>query len=157
MIVPREIYGGKLKYTLSNALGDTSVERLAFAQAQRYWVERAFQKSKQHSGLDNYQIRGWLAWHHHMALVMMAMQLMLEQKLKHQDLYPLLSCADIVSLLKYALPKRAVTQEEILRQMEIRHKKRKSAIDSARKIQAERLTSELASAVMCQSRIKCES
>ena len=43
---------------------------------------------------------------------------MLEQKLKHQDLHPLLSRADIVSLLKYALPKRAVTQDEILRQMD---------------------------------------
>jgi SRSO17 transposase len=148
LIVRREIDGGKLKYTLSNAPADTSVERLAFAQAQRYWVERAFQESKQHSGLDDYQVRGWLAWHHHMALVMMAMQFMLEEKLKHQDLYPLLSCADIVSLLKYALPKRAVTQEEILRQMEIRHKKRKSAIESARKIQAKRLAGDLAGPAM---------
>jgi SRSO17 transposase len=148
LIVRREIDGGKLKYTLSNAPADTSVQRLAFAQAQRYWVERAFQESKQHSGLGDYQVRGWLAWHHHMALVMMAMQFMLEQKLKHQDLYPLLSCADIVSLLKYALPKRAVTQDEILLQMEIRHKKRKSAMESARKIQAERLAAELAGAAM---------
>jgi hypothetical protein len=103
---------------------------------------------KQHSGLDDYQVRGWLAWHHHMALIMVAMQFMLEQKLKHQDLYPLLSCADIVSLLKYALPKRAVAENEILRQMTMRHKKRKSAIESARKIQAERLAGQLAGAAM---------
>ena len=69
-------------------------------------------------------------------------------KVETSGSYPLLSCADIVSLLKYALPKRAVTQEEILRQMEIRHKKRKSAMESARKIQAERLAAELAGAAM---------
>ena len=148
LIVRRETDGSKFKYTLSNAPDDTPVKRLAFAQAQRYWVERAFQESKQHSGLDDYQVRGWLGWHHHMALVMVAMQFMLEQKLKHQDLYPLLSCADIVSLLKYALPKRAVTEDEILRQMMVRHKKRKSAIESARKIQAKRLAGQLAGAVM---------
>lgn len=74
----------------------------------------------------------------------MAMQFMLEQKLKHQDLYPLLSCADFVSLLKYALPKRAITQDEILRQMEIAKKKRKPATESARKVQAGRIAAELA-------------
>jgi SRSO17 transposase len=139
LIVRRELDGSKLKYTLSNFPADTPVEHLAYAQAQRYWVERAFQDAKQNCGLDDYQVRGWLGWHHHMALVMMAMEFMLEERLKNQAIYPLLTCADIVSLLRYFLPKRAVTEEEILRQMTIRHKKRQSAIDSARKLQTRRL------------------
>ena len=68
----------------------------------------------------------------------MAMQFMLEQRLRNQDLYPLLSCADIVSLLKHFLPKRAADHNEVFRQMEIRHKKRQAAIDSAYKIQGVR-------------------
>jgi len=108
------------------------MKRLAFAQAQRYWVERAFQDAKQHRGVDDYQILGW---HHHMVLLMVGMEFMLDQSLKHQALYPLLSYSDILSLLKYFPPKSVVTQEEIFRQMTIRHRKRKSIIDAARKLQ----------------------
>lgn len=139
MIVRREIDGSKVKYSLSNAPENTAIQQLAYMQAQRYWVERSFQDSKQQCGLDDYQVRGLLGWHHHMALVMMAMQFMLEQRLKNQQEYPLLSCTDIVELLRYFLPKRATSEEEILRQMMIRHKRRQASIDSARKIQRKRL------------------
>jgi len=139
LVVRREVDGNKIKYSLSNAHSDTPLVRLAFQQAQRYWVERAFQDAKQQCGLDEYQFRGWRGWHHHMALVLMAMQFMLEQRLQNQELYPLLSSADIVSLLKYFLPKRVADQEEVFRQMAIRHKKRQAAIDSAWKIQSRRL------------------
>ena len=54
--------------------------RLAQMQGQRFWVERTFQDGKSHAGLDHYQARGWRAWHHHMALVMMAMLFMLEER-----------------------------------------------------------------------------
>ncbi|MCP4392773.1 MAG: hypothetical protein GY804_00620 [Alphaproteobacteria bacterium] len=40
-----------------------------------------------------------------------------------------------VSLLKHFLPRRDVTVEEVLRQMEKRHKKRQSSIDSAFRMQ----------------------
>jgi SRSO17 transposase len=138
LVVRREVDGSKTKYSLSNAPEGTPLARLAFQQAQRFWVERAFQDAKQHCGLDEYQARGWRGWHHHMALVLMSMQFMLEQRLRNQDLYPLLSCADIVSLLKHFLPKRAADRNEVFRQMEVRHKKRQAAIDSAYKIQGVR-------------------
>ena len=51
----------------------TSLERLIFMQAQRYWVERSFQDAKVECGLDDYQARKWRSWQHHMAMVMMAM------------------------------------------------------------------------------------
>jgi SRSO17 transposase len=34
-------------------------------QAQRYFIERSFQENKQDIGMSEYQVRGWLAWHHH--------------------------------------------------------------------------------------------
>jgi SRSO17 transposase len=105
LIVRREIDGSKVKYSLSNAPESTALQPLAHMQAQRYWVERSFQDSKQQCGLDDYQVRGWLGWPHHMALVMMAMQFMLEQRLKNRQEYPLLSCTDIVELLRYFCPK----------------------------------------------------
>jgi hypothetical protein len=131
LIVRREIQApSEIKYTLSNASSETRVERLAEMQAQRYWVERAFQDGKSECGLADYQVRKWSAWHHHMALVFMAMLFMLEERLQAEDTYPLLSCSDIEELLKQFLPKRAVTQAEVYEQMDKRHRKRRASIQS---------------------------
>ena len=138
LVVRREVGSpNEIKYSLSNAAPETSVKRLAFMQAQRYWVERPFQDAKNECGMGEYQARGWLAWYHHMTMVMMAMLFMIEQRLHHQLEVPLLSCADISTLLKSLLPRRDVTEDEILRQLEIRHEKRQASIDYARKKQSE--------------------
>lgn len=132
LIVRREVKArDEIKYSLSNAPADTPLHRLAQRQGQRYWVERAFQDGKGQAGLDHYQARGWKAWHHHMALVMMAMLFMLKERIEQQDAYPLLSCADIETLLAHFLPRRDVGVDEVVRQMEIRHQKRQASIDSA--------------------------
>jgi SRSO17 transposase len=125
LIIRREVDSPKKKkYSLSNASDNTSVERLAYMQAQRYWVERPFQDAKNQCGMGEYQARGWPAWHHHMTMVMLAMLFMLEQRLLHQENIPLLSCQDIVNVLKLTLPRRDITEVEIIRQLEVRHKKR---------------------------------
>ena len=104
-------------------------------EAQRFWVERALEDAKGQAGLAEYQVRGWQAWHHHIALVMMTMLFMSKQKMVHDDEHPLLSCYDIKILLAHFLPKKNCSVEEILRQLEARHVKRQSAIDSATKRQ----------------------
>jgi SRSO17 transposase len=132
LIVRRELdQPNKRKYSLSNAPADTPLARLAFRQGQRYWIERALQDAKQEVGLGDYQVRGWRAWHHHMALVMMAMLFMLEERQLQQATHPLLSGTDIRALLNQFLPRRDTSLEEVLRQMELRHHKRQAAIDSA--------------------------
>ena len=100
-------------------------------QGQRYWIERALQQGKQDVGLGDYQVRGWRGWHHHMTLVMMAMLFGLEERRLHQQPRPLLSGTDIRALLNHFLPRRDTTLAEVLRQMEVRHRKRQAAIDSA--------------------------
>jgi SRSO17 transposase len=136
LIVRREVKRPKeIKYSLSNAPSDTTPQRLAQMQAQRYWIERHFEDGKGEAGLAHYQTRGWTAWHRHMTLVAMAMLFMMEERLLQQHAYPLLSCSDIESLLAHFLPRRDRTRDEVIRQMEIRHKKRKSSIDSAYRIQ----------------------
>lgn len=132
LVVRREV-GTKetIKYSLSNAPAETTPDRLAYMQGQRYFVERSFQDAKGSVGLDHYQTRGWRAWHHHMAMVMMATLFMLETRLAQKDSYPLLSCPDIMTLLAHFLPRRDITPEEVIRQMEIRHRQRQASIDSA--------------------------
>jgi hypothetical protein len=99
-------------------------------QRQRYWVERTFEDAKSECGMADYQVRKWSAWHHHKALVMMAMVFMLSEKIKHEDAYPLLFCADIEDLLAHFLPRRDTTKNEVIRQMEDRHRQRQKAIES---------------------------
>lgn len=106
-------------------------------QAQRYWIERTFQDAKNQCGLGEYQARKWRSWHHHMAMVMMAMLFMVEQQLFYKDQYPLLSCFDIVSILLFILPHRAITEQEVFRQLEVRHQRRRAAIESAYRKQLE--------------------
>lgn len=137
LVVRREVNApGKIKYSLSNASQDISLERLAYMQAQRYWVERSFQDGKSQCGMRDYQARGWYAWHHHMSLVMMAQLFMLEERLLHQETEKLLSTADITTLLKHYLPRRDVTEEEVLKQLKKRHRKRQASIDAAYRKQA---------------------
>ena len=131
LIVRREIGSPEtIHYTLSNAPAETSAHRLAQMQAQRFWIERSLQDGKSESGLADYQARKWKSWHHHMALVMMAMLFMLEERILQKDDHPLLSCSDIESLLRAFLPRRDMEREEILRQMEKRHRRRQAAIDT---------------------------
>jgi SRSO17 transposase len=132
LLVRRELGArADLKYSLSNAAAETPVLRLAQMQGQRFWVERTFQDGKSHAGLDHYQARGWRAWHHHMALVMMAMLFMLEERVAAADTLPLLSCSDVETLLAHFLPRRDVSVDEVIRQLQVRHAKRQASIDYA--------------------------
>jgi SRSO17 transposase len=128
-----------IKYSLSNAPADTLPERLAEMQGARFWVERSFQDGKSECGMAEYQVRRWSGWHHHMAMVMVAMLFMLNERLLQKEEKPLLSCNDIVYLLKNHLPKRAVDDHELLEQVRKRHELRQAVIDSAYRKQARQL------------------
>ena len=140
LIVRREVGArDEIKFTLSNAPAETPLERLAVMQGQRFWVERSFQDAKSTCGMADYQVRLWTGWHHHMAMVMIAMLFMAEERTARRDTEPLLSCADIVALLKHFLPQAAVTREDVIEQMRWRHRQRQASIDSAYSVQAHRL------------------
>jgi SRSO17 transposase len=121
----------KLKYSLSNAAPTFSLQRLVYMQRQRYWVERAFQEAKNEAGMGDYQARSWQAWHHHVALVMMALLFLLRERHLQQDALPLLSASDVKILLARVLPRRDLDPEEFMRQLHARHRQRQAAIDSA--------------------------
>lgn len=59
----------------------------------------------------------------------MATLFMLEQQIKHNEDYPLLSCDDIIELLVHDLPNRKVAEEEVFRQFETRHHRKQMTID----------------------------
>jgi SRSO17 transposase len=62
-----------LKYYLSNAAADCPLPEMIRAAHSRWTVEDCFLRGKDEVGLDEYEVRGWRGWHHHMTLVFMAM------------------------------------------------------------------------------------
>lgn len=69
------------RYYFSNAEEDVSVKEMAHAASARQWIEDCFQRAKGKVGLDHYEVRSWIGWHHHMTLSMLALYfLVLEQR-----------------------------------------------------------------------------
>ncbi|HEU0127181.1 MAG TPA: IS701 family transposase [Pseudonocardiaceae bacterium] len=56
-------------YWLSNLPADTQPERLARLARLRWKIELDYKQLKGELGLDHYEGRSWLGWHHHTALV----------------------------------------------------------------------------------------
>jgi SRSO17 transposase len=131
LVVRREVGAPKtIKYSLSNAPADTKLERLAQMQGERYWVERAFEDAKGACGLADYQALGWRAWHHHVTMVMLAMLFIAEQRVAHQPGLALLTPRDSVEMLKETLPRKPQGKEALVAQINQRHARRRSAIQS---------------------------
>ena len=136
LVVRREVGAPKrIKYSLSNAPADTKLERLAQMQGGRYWVERAFEDAKGECGLADYQAVGWRAWHHHVTMVMLAMLFIAEQRVAHQPGLALLTPRDIVAMLKETLPRKPQGKEALVDQINQRHARRRSAIQSRHRSQ----------------------
>jgi SRSO17 transposase len=70
----------ELKYHRSNAPAEVTLERVAAARAQRWSIEQDFQAGKGECGLDEYETRGWVGWHHHTALAMLALWFLVLQR-----------------------------------------------------------------------------
>lgn len=96
LLVRREVDGSKLKFCLSNARPEASLRRLADMQVARHFVERAFADAKGACGMADYQVRGFTAWHYHMALVMAALMFLAKERLANRETAGLLSCNDLV-------------------------------------------------------------
>ena len=127
--------GCEIKYALTNAKeNEYTWAELVQMQSQRYFIERAFQESKQELGMSDYQVRGWLAWQHHTALVMMALQFILREKLLNKETMPLLSTRDVKEILIMKLAKKKKTMKDVLKQIFCRHRKRSASKVKSRKI-----------------------
>jgi SRSO17 transposase len=56
-------------YWISNLPADTAPERLARLARLRWKIELDYKQLKGELGLDHYEGRSWIGWHHHTALV----------------------------------------------------------------------------------------
>lgn len=139
LLVRREIDGSKVKFCLSNAKPEASLRRLAEMQAARHFVERAFEDAKGACGMADYQVRGFHAWHHHMALVMVALMFLVKERLTNRETAELLSCNDLIEIMRHKLPTKIQTDDDLVTMIEDRHRRRRAAMDHAYRKQALRL------------------
>jgi SRSO17 transposase len=70
----------ELKYHRSNASAQVLLEKLASVRGTRWTIEEDIQSGKGECGLDEYETRGWVGWHHHTALSMLGLAFLVLQK-----------------------------------------------------------------------------
>ncbi len=70
----------EVKYHRTNAPASVSLQELASARAKRWSIEQDFQNAEGECGLDEYETRGWVGWHHHTVRSMLALWLLARQR-----------------------------------------------------------------------------
>jgi len=70
----------ELKTYLSNAPATTPRTTLVGKSGMRWCVEAGIEESKGECGLDHYEVRGWVGWHHHTAMTFLAHHFLVRQR-----------------------------------------------------------------------------
>jgi SRSO17 transposase len=73
LVVLRTVGEVRADYALTNAGPEVSLAEVVGAQRQRHRIEELFQAGNGEAGLDHYEVRGWVGWHHHMTLALVAL------------------------------------------------------------------------------------
>jgi len=71
-----------IKYFLSTAPAEATLEQLVFVTKVRWRIERDYQDLKQDFGLGHYEGRNWRGFHHHATLSIAAYGFLMAQRLK---------------------------------------------------------------------------
>ena len=58
-------------------------------------IEASFKRGKGEVGMDEYQVRSWEGWHHHMALSLMAVWFLIGETHRGQQLTPALTLPQV--------------------------------------------------------------
>jgi SRSO17 transposase len=72
----------EVKYHRSDAPPEVPLLKLAQVRATRWTIEEDIQTAKGECGLDEYETRGWIGWHHHTALSLLATAFLVLQRVR---------------------------------------------------------------------------
>ena len=73
LVVIRSVGESRTDYALSNASLEVPLVEIGRAQRQRHRIEEMFAAGNGEAGLDHYEVRSWVGWHHHMTLALIAL------------------------------------------------------------------------------------
>ena len=63
----------EISYHMSNAKASVPLERVVQGHSRRHQIEAMLQHGKGEAGLDHYEVRSWVGWHHHMTMSLLAL------------------------------------------------------------------------------------
>ena len=72
------------KYWLSDLPEDASLPVLVRWAKSRWAVEMNYREMKDHLGLGHFEGRGWVGWHHHVTMAMLAFAFVLSERLRRR-------------------------------------------------------------------------
>jgi SRSO17 transposase len=73
LVVIRPVGEPRVDYALTNAGPEVPLAEVVRAQRQRHRIEEIFGAGNGEVGLDHYEVRSWVGWHHHMTLSLVAL------------------------------------------------------------------------------------
>jgi SRSO17 transposase len=94
----------EIKYYFSNASAETPLSEFVRLSGMRWPIETIFEEAKGEVGLDHYEMRSWIGWHHHMLLVSLAHHFLVRLRIQFQDRAPALTIYQVRLLLSSVLP-----------------------------------------------------
>lgn len=71
----------EIKYYLCDVPEQTPLRKLIQLAHTRWVIELSYQQMKGELGLDHFEGRGWVGWHHHVTMVMLAYGFLVEERL----------------------------------------------------------------------------
>src|SRR5512147_1962811 len=73
LMVMRSVGEARIDYALTNAGPEIPLAELVRVQRQRHRIEELFGTGNGEAGLDHYEVRSWVGWHHHLTLALVAL------------------------------------------------------------------------------------
>ena len=128
-----------IKFYFSNAPAETPLIEFVRISGMRWPIETIFEEDKGEIGLDHYETRSWLGWHHHMLLVALAHHFLVRLRIRCHEKSPALTVYQIRLLLTAVLPKPVFNIAAALHRVRYYQKRNFQAYVSHRKSKLARL------------------